>query len=477
MTEFVYWVIEVILLLCALRSRRWAMMVVAFSLPFSRRMPAFPIPLLNYQNLLFVFTLIAYAVHPKEKGVPGGRVRYVIPLAMLSLFFTASFINTITTFVPRMFWRLWDPYDNVLKYKALMMCFIIYVLASLAVRTRDDLVAVFTAGLAGIVVESGYTAFEYVVMRPGRVTGHLGEPNSMGAYLACGLVLAFATLLVLPRSSALWRLALVAMVAAPIALLGTLSRGSYMSAAAGALLLATLIDRRIFAAGVVVLALSPFWAPQGVKDRFNMTFHAEAQENWRFRDGKGEEGSAVLAMIDQKLDEKAAEGEIEEGETRLDSSIQTRLVVWEAAFRMMHDYPLGIGFGVFPWYLQYYSEVVRWKATHNIYLRVGTEAGIPALVVFLFMLIFFLRDAFLLGKSATDPVVKAFGYGMLAYLVTLMINAMSIDLFFQIDVNGQFWLFMGALLQVPLLAPPTAPVQLSPEPGAEGVKPLYELVR
>jgi O-antigen ligase len=330
--------------------------------------------------------------------------------------------------------------------------------------------------MAGIVVESGYTAFEYVVMHPGRVTGHLGEPNSMGAYLACGLVLSFAALLVLPRSSTLWRLALVAMMAAPVALLGTLSRGSYLSAAVGALLLATLIDRRILVAAVVVLALSPLWAPQGVRDRFNMTFHAESQENWRFRGGRGEEGSAVLAMIDQKLDEKAAEGEIEEGETRLDSSIQIRLVVWEAAVRMMHDYPLGIGFGVFPWYMQYYSEVVKWKATHNIYLRIGTEAGIPALVVFLWMLGVFLRDSFLIGKNSTDLVVKAFGFGMLAYLVALIINAMTIDLFFQIDVNGQFWLFMGALLQAPLLASPAPPPPAPPERSAEGPKPLYELV-
>ncbi|MBI3448543.1 MAG: O-antigen ligase family protein [Acidobacteria bacterium] len=480
MTEYIYWVLESALLVLSLGSRRWAVMVLAFSLPFSRRLPSFPFPLLNYQNLIFLFAIIAYIAHPREKDSAGGKVRFAVPLTMLALFFTASFINTLTTFqVPRLFGRLWDPYNNVMNYKALMTCLAIYFLGSMAVKSRDDLIAVLTAGMAGIFVESGYTAFEYVVWRPGRVTGHLGEPNSMGSFLACGFVLAFAIVLIMPWRSLLWRISLATCIVAPIGLVGTLSRGSYVSAALGAALLATLINRKVLVAGVVVLALSPLWAPQAVRDRFMMTFHAEDQENWRFKDGRGAEGSAVLAMIDERLDEQAAEGEIDANETRLDSSIATRLVVWEAAIRMMGDYPLGLGFGVFPWYLQYYSSVVRWKATHNIYLRVGTEAGIPALILFLGLLAAFLWSLIRIGRGSADPLARAFGYGMMAYLLTLMFNAMTIDLFFQIDVNGQFWILLGAVLQAPLVlaGAPEAPAAAPEVAGPPGPRPLYELVR
>src|SRR5262249_19876466 len=109
----------------------------------------------------------------------------------------------------------------------------------------------------------------------------------------------------------------------------------------------------------------------------------------------------------------------------------------------------------------------------------GTEAGIPTLVLFLLLLAGFLRDTFRIGRGSDDPVVKAFGYGMLAYLVALMVNALTIDLFFQIDVNGQFWLLMGALLQAPLVAGAggSAPAKEEAAPAVAGPRPLYELVR
>src|SRR5262249_23081107 len=152
------------------------------------------------QNLLFLVAFIAFASSPRDKQAPGGRIRYLLPLLMLGLFFTASFINTQATFVPRIFWKLWDPYENIMNYKALMTCFVAYALASLGATTKDDLIAIFTAGVAGIGVEAGYSALEYLVFHPGRVTGHMGEPNSLGSYLAGSFGLMLGLVLVLPRS-------------------------------------------------------------------------------------------------------------------------------------------------------------------------------------------------------------------------------------------------------------------------------------
>lgn len=478
MTEFVYWVIEAILLMSALRSRRWAMMILAFSLPFSRRMPAFPVPLLNYQNLVFLFALIAYATHPKEKGTSGGRVHYVVPLAILSLLITASFINTITTFVPKVFWRLWDPYENVMNYRALMTCFAFYVLTSIAVRTRDDLRAVFHAGVAGILVEASYSALEYVVLHPGRVTGHLEEPNSLGSYLAPSFGLLFALALVLPRSHRLWMPAFAGSGACIVGLLGTLSRGSFIAAGFGFIFLSSLLNRRVLAAGIAFLALNALWLPTGVQRRLQETFVPAENEGWRFGDGKGDRASPLLAEINQELEQEAAAGEISESQTRLDPSVQSRIVVWTVAGQIVRDYPLGVGFGVFPWYMQYYSDVVRFKATHNIYLKVITESGIPAFALFFFLVVSFLKQTFKIGRTGDDPELRALGYGMFGYLVILMLNALSIDTFFQIDINGQFWMFMGAVLQIPRLAATPAPAVIeAPRPSAPRERPLYELVR
>lgn len=454
-------------------------MVLAFSLPFSRRLPAFPVPLLNYQNLVLLAALIAYGTHREESGSRRGRAYHAILITGFSFFVTLSFIKTVTTFQPDRFWRFWDPYENMLNYKALITCLALYVLASKAVTSREDLIAVFKAGVAGIVVESAYTAFEYVVLRPGRVTGHMAEPNMVGSFLACSFAFCLALVLILPRTDIFWKLGAAAMVLAPVALLGTLSRGSYAAAALGFLVVTTLLDKRMLVVGVAIVALYPLWIPAKVSHRFSETLQNEESQSWKFRDGKAAEGSALIAMIDEKLDEGASSGELDSGETRLDSSVQTRLVVWEAAVKMMRDHPLGIGYGVFPWYMQYYSTIVKWKASHNIYLRVGAESGIAALGLFLILLALFLRGAFRIGTTRDDVLLKALGLGFFGYMITLGFNALSVDIFFQVDVNGQFWVFVGALLQAPLLPRAVADIPRVEEARAtpQGATPLYELVR
>ncbi len=476
MNEFVYSIIEAILLLFALRGRRWAMMVMAFSLPFARRLPSLPLPLLNYENLIFGAAIIAYLMHPPGKGAPGGRVRYALPVGTLVLFFTASFVNTITTFTPVRFYRLWNPYDNMMQFKALVMCFALYVLGSLAIHSREDLITVFRAGVAGILVETGYTAYEWVILRPGRTTGHMGEPNSMGAYLAASFCLLVALMLTLPRSHRLRWFAAAGSVCAALGLLGTLSRGAYVAAAGGVLFLTALVNRRALAFGLVVLALNALWLPESVQKRFQDTFIEEEQENYRFREGKGGDASALIEMINEELEEEAATTE-GEAVTRLDSSVQTRLVTWAAALQIIRDYPLGVGFGVFPWYLQFYSTVVMWKATHNIYLKIATEAGLPALLIFLYLIYGFARDSWRTWRDNDDPEIRAYGIGMLASLIALCLNAMTVDLFFQIEVNGQLWLLLGVLMQAPLVAGRRVPAGSELPAGPRSDHPVYELVR
>jgi len=55
----------------------------------------------------------------------------------------------------------------------------------------------------------------------------------------------------------------------------------------------------------------------------------------------------------------------------------------------------------------------------------------------------------------------------------------AIDLFFQIDVNGQFWILLGAVLQAPLVLGRHREdgVERPEAAAAPGPRPLYELVR
>ncbi len=476
MSEYAYWILELVLLGMALRSRRWALMVLAFSLPLSRRLPALPIPLLNYQNILFVVALFSCARDPAPKGVPGGTIKHWPLLTALSIFFTAAFINTVMTFEPDFYPGLWDPYRNIMVFRALILCLLIYALVGHFIRSREEMIDVVRATVAGIIVEAGYACFEWIVLHPGRVTGHLAEPNNMGAFLASSVALLLALLLLLPRPNPRWRELALGLGVSTLGLVGTLSRGAWLSALIGFAIVTLWVNKRVLVLASVALALGGLWVPDSVKGRLDETLITKEQEFWRFKDGRGDQESALLAMVSEEIAENTADAAQGHAAMRLDPSLQGRLVVWEAGYKMMLDYPLGVGFGVFPFYLHNYSEVVRWKASHNIYLKTVTEAGIPALLCLLALVALFCRDSIRAGRVRGDPEIRALGVGMLGYTVALAIGALGIDIFFQVEVNGQFWVLAAVVSQASTFAAARPiPEALPVEAPSEG-RPLYELV-
>lgn len=489
MSEYVYWAIEIGFLAYALKGRRQALMILALSMPFCRRMPALPIPLLNFENLLFILAIVVFLMDMPEKGAPGGKVRQWGSVLIIGLLATVGFINVLMTFEPEVFRRMWGTgYRMILSYKSFILCLGFYVIASLGVRSLEDLKGVMRFGVIGVILESAYTSFEYVVLSPGRATGHMGEPNSMGAYLAGSIGLLLALALMLPSGHRDRRYLWGGVAAAAIALLGTLSRTSLLAAGVGFIVLTSMVNRRILAAGLLFVSLNAIWLPARVQSRFDETFVAEDSLDWRWREGKGAENSVIISMINENMKERVARGEISEEEAVLNPSMMARFVVWEAAVRVMFDYPLGVGYGVFPWHLPYYTNVNIWKATHNIYMKLGAELGLPTLIAFLFLIVGLIGNSFRIGRNAEDPEVRAFGYGMFVYGLSLAVNALMVDVFFQTEVNGQFWIFMGALMQAPAILARSAAgrpeeTDIPGEAGPAGEpekaateKPLYELV-
>lgn len=471
MIQFAYWALELTLMWVAFKSRRHALMVLVFSLPLSRRLPALPISLLNYQNLILVIVVVSCMQHTTRTTGQGKGIRHWVLLFIMSVLFTASFMNTVLFFEPNFYPALWNPYRNLLAYRALMLCFAMYAIVSFFIRDREDLLAVVKAAVAGIVVEGGYTSFEFLVLRPGRASGHMAEPNSMGSFLACSFVLVFGLMVLLPRAYPRWKTVVAGTAVSAVGLLGTLSRGAWIAGLAGFAVVAGWVSKRALVIGIVILSLSSLWLPEKVQERLNSTFIKADQQNWKFRDGAGVQESALLASV-------TAQVEADEGSNiRLDTSLQGRLVIWDAALKMMRDYPLGVGFGVFPWFLHNYSSVLRWKASHNIYIKVGTEAGFPTLVTFLLMIGVLCGDCIRAGRMKDDMEIRAFGVSMFGYIVALAISAFGVDVFFQVDVNGQFWCLAAAASQAALYPAVRKVADEEPPPQATGARPLYELVK
>jgi len=100
-----------------------------------------------------------------------------------------------------------------------------------------------------------------------------------------------------------------------------------------------------------------------------------------------------------------------------EASLETRIKIWQGAVRMINDKPLtGTGIGTFAWSFPAYRPpgmLVRAYFTHNDYLQVASEMGLPALAVMLWI---FLAAVFS-GFTKGDPVMTGCAAGVLSVAI------------------------------------------------------------
>jgi putative inorganic carbon (hco3(-)) transporter len=73
---------------------------------------------------------------------------------------------------------------------------------------------------------------------------------------------------------------------------------------------------------------------------------------------------------------------IDRDDEQRDRSAQSRLEIWALSFRMVSDYPLGVGAGNFAQFAGHYNSKFEGRDAHNTYVRCFTELGIPGFLLF-----------------------------------------------------------------------------------------------
>jgi hypothetical protein len=232
----------------------------------------------------------------------------------------------------------------------------------------------------------------------GRLVGFAQNPNFLGALLALSLVAA-AGLAFRHRRPA-WLVPAAVCVAAMAA---TQSRGAFVSATAGVAALLLQGRRRGIQMAIVACAVV-----------FGTVF------------------PAAIGTV-----EHVAIGDRPAAELSQNSSVREH-VAWYAA-KVAAGHPLrGIGYGVFPSYAENSPDLGIYIATHNDYLRLAAETGIPALIVFL-VLIWLGMKSPASGEAAVQrAMVAAYAVGM------LFANPLA-----NLVVSTPFWLALGCLLAAP----------------------------
>ncbi len=146
-----------------------------------------------------------------------------------------------------------------------------------------------------------------------------------------------------------------------------------------------------------------------------------------------------------------------------DGSLEHRINGWEAAFKMIRDYPvLGIGIGLWDEYVSDYGvlqPVISEEGTtlgyivdpHNYYLEVAVYSGVVAFVFFLGLLGIILREGFYVLKKTRDAFRYHTALGAISALVGMLTYFMFGGKFSEgtfLGVGFIFWSIVGIILKV-----------------------------
>ncbi len=239
-----------------------------------------------------------------------------------------------------------------------------------------------------------------------RIYSTLDNPNVLGEYIL--LVLPVAIGLMWTRKPWLQKIVYAGISAILfLALILTFSRGCWIGLLIAAAIFITFAAGKLWGLGIIALPILPAVLPESILNRF-------------------------ASIGDMK-----------------DSSTSYRVYIWMGSLAMIRDFWLsGIGMGaeafkeVYPFYS--YNGIVA-PHSHNLFLQILVESGIGGILVFLLVLVFFLKRmmvGYQLGGGKGKPLstmITAISAGVCGFLVQGMFD----NCFYNYRVLLVFWLVLG----------------------------------
>lgn len=255
---------------------------------------------------------------------------------------------------------------------------------------------------------ASYSALESRV----KITGtfqFLG-PNEVSAFLNQNTVILGGIYFFLKRS---WqKLALLGLIMVNCyCILFLYSRGAYLGLCAGFLILFLLKNQKMLIPLILILALWQVVLPEKAIERIKGTTN-------------------------------------EYGE--LDESSELRIIMWEKGMELFKASPVvGIGYGVFR--LKDFGTGL--KDTHNIYVKILVEQGIIGFILFLVVVFAIAKQGFYLYQKGADDFSKGLGLGLMASMLTLLINNFFGDRWAYFELSAYIWAFAGLAARLSNLKP------------------------
>lgn len=298
-----------------------------------------------------------------------------------------------------------SPTTSLLEWSRLSSVLVMFVVLEQLLRRRElwrwALVAVYASSVGPIAVAlvQRATGTAQVIEGLPRVSGTFIHPNSLALYLTFLLVMGLA-LVTRVRGAAQAALTVFLLAGCGVLVL-TYTRGAWIAAAAGALLVAWLLSRRLalllVAAGGVLLVSVP-----SVLNRF-----ADLAEGSR---PSGATGNSLVWRVQQ----------------------------WQDAMVLADDRPVtGAGLAM----VQELST--SGKLPHSDYVRAYVESGTLGLVAYLALLLVLVVVAHLAWVRASDPLERGIAAGYAGCVLALLLMSLADNLISQSVVLWYLAVFAG----------------------------------
>ena len=236
--------------------------------------------------------------------------------------------------------------------------------------------------------------------------GQSGEPNTFGGYLVFMGALAMALIDHLKNMRVRLGLAIL-LVVLLISLAYTQSRASYLAVIPAYLAVSFFSPRRVYlwAALILAIVLGPLIVPQVAKERVAFTFN-----------------------------QRKAQGQIQIGRLRLDTSASARIVSYKEALSNWRNKPI-LGYGV--------TGIGFMDAQ---YARVLVETGIIGMLAFAWLV----YSLFLVGlgtwREHQEGLLHGLSVGLISGLVGLLLHAIGANTFIIVRIMEPFWFLTGIVI-------------------------------
>ena len=277
--------------------------------------------------------------------------------------------------------------------------------------------------------------FSYELRDEG-LLGYAGA-NGLGAFEA--MVFSFL-LSVYGYARRVWLKVAIGILAATsvYCLMYSFSRGGYVAALAGLIVVGILKTRKFLILAVVIVLAWQTLLPASVQQRIEMT-----------TDGTG-----------QLEDHSAAE----------------RLVLWKDAMDLFLRNPVtGTGFETY----EYMDRVGPYRDTHNYFVKVLAETGIIGTALFLILLWRSMRLGLNLFKSTQNSLWSALALGFVALMCSALVANFFGDRWTYQQLDGYLWILLGCVLTgtriVGEVREPSADETMGPAIIESGLEPVLKM--